>query len=94
MPRMKRLFTHHKMRNQRNTKEYNLPDYANWQNGKTAASIKFARDVMILLQQDTVMLHEDRKILQDTLRMIKSGEISFSTWVTPQDWIDGYKNEK
>ncbi len=68
-----------------------LPDYANWQDGKTAASIRFARDIMILLQQNGGLTPEERTVLQDALRLIKSGEISFTAWITAEEYLIEWK---
>lgn len=68
-------------------------DYAQWQVGKTAASIRFVRDASIAMENINVS-SLDKGILEEGIRMIKEGEISFSKWVTPEEWIAQVKTAK
>lgn len=68
-------------------------EYAAWQIGKTAASIRFVRDATIAMENSNLE-PLDRGILEEGIRMIKEGEMSFNKWVTPEEWILQVKTVK
>lgn len=80
------------MKNQPKTGAF-PPEIAGWQIGKSAVSIRFVRDASIALETENLE-SLDRGILQEGIRMVKEGEVAFSNWMTPQEWISQVKNVK
>ena len=66
-------------------------EFAIWQVGKNAASLRFVRDTQVFLQSDNNIFIEDRMILQEALKRIRSGVMDFSSWITPTEYLEIYK---
>lgn len=65
------------------------PPGAEWQIGKSAASIRFVEDAMALIARldDGKPSFEAARQLSEAIEQVKSGELSFDDWTTPEDYL-------
>jgi hypothetical protein len=67
-------------------------EYAEWQTGRNAATLRFVRDTQFFLQDSSYLHLEDRMILEDAIEQIRKGDLNFSTWITPEEYLKLYKD--